>query len=182
MPERAGRDYHHFMSNSGADGAFERAVAETLKREGGYVADPDDPGGETKFGISKRSYPDLNIKRLSEDDAKEIYRRDFWERYGYGRIAEQMIAAKVFDLAVNMGPRTAHKVAQRALRAIEHTVIEDGVLGPKTLAALEAAAKANADALVAALRSEAGGQYRLLVAINAWKIKYLRGWLTRAYS
>ena len=162
--------------------AFERAVAATLKREGGYVHDPDDPGGETKFGISKRSYPDLDIKRLSEDDAKGIYRRDFWDRYGYGRIGELQIAAKVFDLAVNMGPKAAHRIAQRALKSVDRRVEEDGILGPKTLAALNGAGKANTAALVAALRSEAGGQYRLLVAINAWKIKYLRGWLIRAYS
>ena len=51
---------------------FEEAVKSVLKHEGGYVNDPKDPGGETNFGISKRAFPDLDIKNLTEEDAIEI--------------------------------------------------------------------------------------------------------------
>lgn len=51
-----------------------------IDHEGGCVNHPEDPGGETKFGITKRSYPHLNIRDLTLDDARAIYRRDFWDR------------------------------------------------------------------------------------------------------
>jgi len=54
-------------------------VPHVLKREGGYVDDPTDRGGETKYGISKRSYPQLDIKNLTLEQALEIYRKDYWK-------------------------------------------------------------------------------------------------------
>ncbi len=57
---------------------FEKAFEYVIQNEGDYVLDKNDPGGETKFGISKRSYPTLNIRDLTLEDAKEIYYRDFW--------------------------------------------------------------------------------------------------------
>lgn len=63
---------------------FEKAVAFVLRHEGGYTNDNRDPGGETKFGISKRAYPSLDIKNLTEEQAKVIYRRDYWDRAGCG--------------------------------------------------------------------------------------------------
>ncbi len=60
-----------------ADRKFAVALEKVLAHENGYVNDPDDPGGETKFGISKRSYANLNIKDLTREQAAEIYYRDF---------------------------------------------------------------------------------------------------------
>jgi hypothetical protein len=59
---------------------FEMAIDFVLPAEGGYVNDPADPGGETNFGISKRKYPDINIKDLTVAGAITIYRRDYWDR------------------------------------------------------------------------------------------------------
>ena len=59
---------------------FKDIINNVLQSEGGYVYDKDDPGGETKYGISKRAYPDFDIKNLTKDDAKAIYLRDFWQR------------------------------------------------------------------------------------------------------
>ena len=59
---------------------FLKAFEKVLRHEGGYVNDPLDLGGETKYGISKRSYPHLDIKNLTLDQAKQIYFRDFWQR------------------------------------------------------------------------------------------------------
>ena len=58
------------------DAAFDRLIW----HEGGYANDPDDPGGETNWGISKRAYPNLVIKALTREQAREIYQRDFWNR------------------------------------------------------------------------------------------------------
>ena len=62
------------------DMSFDRIIEFTLQEEGGYVNNPADPGGMTKYGISKRSYPNLDIANLTIDQAKAIYERDFWNQ------------------------------------------------------------------------------------------------------
>lgn len=84
------------------DGKFERAVEFVLRWEGGYVHNPADPGGETKYGISKRSYPYLDIKNLTREQAIEIYRRDYWDAAGAGEL-RWPLALVYFDAAVNHG-------------------------------------------------------------------------------
>ena len=81
---------------------FDKAIEFVFKWEGGYINLPGDPGGETKYGISKRSYPTLDIKNLTKEQAKQIYYSDYWLKakcnsYPYPR---DII---IFDTAVNMG-------------------------------------------------------------------------------
>ena len=59
---------------------FDQAFDRLISNEGGYVNNPADPGGETNWGISKRSYPDVDIANLTREGAKAIYLRDFWQR------------------------------------------------------------------------------------------------------
>lgn len=80
-----------------------------LRAEGGYANNPDDPGGETKFGISKRSYPDLDIANITADDAQQIFKKDFFDKVG-GDVLLKInpgLAAHVADMAFNAGPRAA---------------------------------------------------------------------------
>ena len=162
------------------DWRFVQAVNAVLEHEGGYVNNPDDPGGETKYGISRRTYPNIDIASLTEDDASAIYYRDWWARYGYDRIQDATVAAKVLDLSVNMGPSAAHKALQRALHACgKRGVAVDGIIGPQTLEATNAA---NPLMLLAALRAEAAAHYRSLVRADPKREKYLNGWLNRAYA
>lgn len=109
------------------DTAFDRIMA----NEGGYVNDPADPGGETNWGISKRSYPTADIKNLTREQAKAIYLRDFWTR-GQMDQFDPAIAFQVFDCAVNSGIETAIRLLQRAAG-----VADDGHLGPVSLAAIK---------------------------------------------
>ena len=109
--------------------SFEQAVALVLKHEGGYSNDSRDPGGETRFGISKRSYPDVDILRLTEDEAKAIYRRDYWDTLRPDELPQEL-AICVFDCAVNMGRDKAFRLLQRACG-----VAQDGVMGGNTIAA-----------------------------------------------
>jgi lysozyme family protein len=162
-----------------SDERFEHAVSFVLSHEGGYSDDADDDGGETKFGISKRSYPDIDINALTVEQAKAIYKRDFWEPQLYKDIKDVNLATKVFDLAVNMGSNWAHRLVQRALRATGQDILEDGILGPMTLAAIN---KADLTDLLAALKSEAAGYYRTLAATKPKRAKFLKGWLKRAYA
>ena len=87
---------------------FPAAVAFVLAREGGYVNDPRDPGGETKFGISKRSYPNEDIANLTADRAKEIYFSDYWMPVADALPAPSDIVA--FDSAVNQGKGFAREM------------------------------------------------------------------------
>jgi lysozyme family protein len=91
------------------DEAFDRLIG----HEGGYVNDPKDPGGETNWGISKRAYPQLDIRALTRDDARRIYRADFWDRV-HGDEMYDGVAFQTFDFAVNSGIETAVRYLQRA--------------------------------------------------------------------
>lgn len=109
--------------------AFEKALALILQHEGGYVNDPRDPGGETKYGISKRAYPSEDIAGLTVERAGAIYKRDYWEKLKCPDMPEP-VAIVAFDIAVNQGPAAAIKILQEAVGTTP-----DGVIGPKTLAA-----------------------------------------------
>ena len=106
------------------DDAFEKVIG----HEGEYIDDPKDHGGETKFGVSKRSYPDEDIKGLTLMRAREIYRRDYWDRCQCDQLPD-WIAFHVFDAAVNSGVRQALIWLQRAIGSQP-----DGIIGAKTIA------------------------------------------------
>jgi lysozyme family protein len=88
--------------------SFEQALKFVLEREGGYVNDPLDPGGETKYGISKKSYPNVDIRNLTPELAGSIYQADYWAPCGCDD-RPAPLALVVFDTAVNIG--TARAVA-----------------------------------------------------------------------
>lgn len=161
------------------DERFQRAVEVVLGHEGGYVNDPRDPGGETKYGISKRSYPSLDIANLTREDAIAIYYRDWWQRYGYGRLQDDVVATKVFDMAVNMGPATAHRLLQEALVFLSYSIAVDGILGPQTIGA---ANKADPKRLLQVLRWLAAHYYYRIAAQRPQSQAFLIGWLRRAYN
>ena len=161
-----------------SEAIFPAAVAAVLEWEGGYVNDPQDPGGETNFGISKASYPDLDIRNLTRDEAVAIYHRDYWVAPDYVSLPDQ-IGAKMLDMGVNMGPRTANRCLQRACNHMSATLAVDGVLGPLSRAAVT---HQPVNVLLATLRVEAANYYREIVADNPAMVKYLRGWLRRAGS
>jgi len=154
---------------------FSQALAHTLRWEGAYINDPDDPGGETKFGISKRSYPDLDIKNLSRQHAEKIYLRDYWESPGFDKVADAQLAVKLFDLGVNLGPSRASRMLQSAANLFEAGLAVDGVVGPKTLGFVNGFR--HPKALTAALKIMAGNHY-----IRQDKPRFLAGWLNRLDS
>lgn len=108
---------------------WDQAIVFVLKQEGGYTLDPNDRGGETNFGISKKSYPNEDIKNLTEARARQIYERDFWQACHCDELPYPLSVA-VFDAAVNQGEGTAKRMLQISLG-----VLVDGILGEKTISA-----------------------------------------------
>jgi len=112
---------------------FKKAVKIIIDLEGNYSNDPDDPGGETKWGISKYAYPNLDIKNLSQRHAEHIYEKDYWN-YLKCEILPCFLRLSVFDCAVNQGPHNATKFLQSTLG-----VKVDGIFGNKTIDAAKLA-------------------------------------------
>ena len=98
-----------------------------LKYEGGYVFDKQDPGGETKYGISKKAFPETDIKNLTLEEAKKIYKDKYWDKIN-GDALPYHIALSVFDFSVNAGTGMASLVLQKCL-----CVLADGHIGGKTV-------------------------------------------------
>lgn len=146
--------------------------------EGGYSDHPADSGGPTRHGVSSRFHPDVNIANLSEGDAKELAHDRYWTRWNLPLLTDKNIAIKVFDLIYWMGPHRGTKALQRALRALGHPVAEDGMLGPETAGAANAM---DERILLPAIRAEAGGMVRALVARKPSQDVFKVGWLNRAY-
>lgn len=107
---------------------FDQAFEDLIGHEGGYVNNPKDPGGETKFGISKRRYPQENIPMMTLERSKMLYKRDFW---GVSDTLPPLVRFLYFDMSVNMGPEQTAKYLQRAAGMDKAQV--DGQIGPKSL-------------------------------------------------
>jgi lysozyme family protein len=154
---------------------FEPAVTKTIRREGGdtLTDDPDDPGGLTRYGISKRAHPEVDPRNLSLEGAKAIYRKDYWDLCRGDEITSQLKAEVIFDSAVNMGVNQAVRLAQIAM-GIE----VDGEMGPATIAGLN-----NPDAdpteFAAAFALAKITRYLALVKKNRKLEKYFYGWVRR---
>jgi lysozyme family protein len=109
---------------------FDEAFVIVVGVEGGFVDNPADPGGATRWGISQRSYPAEDIRNLTLERAKELYRADYWLKVGADKLPPPL-ALLVFDSAVNNGPGRASRFLQQAAG-----VAQDGLIGPATLAAV----------------------------------------------
>jgi lysozyme family protein len=109
-----------------------QSIRNVIRHEGGYVNNPKDPGGETKFGISKRAYPTMDIGKITEEDATLIYDRDYWQRIQGDKLPPD-VANMVLDIAVNSGVFRAVRILQAACG-----VTIDGKIGPRTIDAAKA--------------------------------------------
>jgi lysozyme family protein len=137
---------------------FAGAWLKTIVFEGGYSNDPDDNGGETNFGISKAAYPHLDIKRLTAEQAKEIYRRDYWDKINGDAIPDQRIAEMLFDAAVNHGVAGCKKLEQATSDSL------------------------NPDLFIAEFTLERIKRYHALCKTRPANRKFFYGWVARALN
>lgn len=171
---------------------------EIVAREGGYVNDPDDPGGATKYGVTlgtlRRLGIDKNqdgqldeadVRRLTRADAVDIYLRHYFERPKINRLP-LVLQPSVFDMYVNAGSN-AVKILQRLLRQMGQWVVVDGVIGPQTIDAAELSAAAAPEHLADAYGIARRNYYYRLADQRPASRKYARrrdggkgGWIRRA--
>ena len=145
---------------------FDTAFNRLMGIEGGYVNNPDDPGGETNWGISKRSYPGEDIKGMTKERAKEIFRQDFWDKINADRLYDGVVW-QASDFAYHSGHETAIRYLQRALG-----VADDGHWGPASQAAAEAMSET--DTIMRLIAERLNFMTRLKNWSNA-----SRGWVRR---
>lgn len=158
---------------------FDYAIPKTLEHEGGYVNNKNDSGGETNFGITKRSYPRLDIRNLTKNDAIAIYYRDFWAKFQYLEQLELAIAAKTFDAGVNMGPSQARKLLKRAGNKMGLSLNENTPIDSSDVNSLNSL---DQSALLTTFRETIADFYKDLVRRKPKNSQFLKGWLRRAYS
>lgn len=158
---------------------FDIAFEAVIGHEAGFQKDPKDPGnyvnGEligTKYGISARSYPKVDIPNLTLEQAKEIYHKDFWLKAKCD-IMPIGVDYLMFDASINHGRHRANMFLQSALG-----VIVDGIVGPKTLAALEAVPEDEVDDLMTDFCIARQKYYESLSTYSHFK----NGWRRRAFE
>ena len=176
----------------------EDIAKEIVAREGGYVNDPDDPGGATKHGVTihtmRRLGLDLDgdgrvgvgdVKALTQAQAEAIFIEHYFRRPGIGNLPG-VLQASVFDMYVNAGGN-AVKILQRLLRQMGHDVAVDGVIGPQTAAAAQAVHAAAPSHLADAYGIARRNYYFRLADRRPASRKYARtrsggkgGWIKRA--
>jgi lysozyme family protein len=176
-----------------------REIAEEIVvREGGFVNDPDDPGGATNFGVTIHTLRRLgldtdrdgdidtrDVRALSRAQAVDIFIEHYYRRPGIDRLPEPL-RASVFDMQVNAG-NNAVRILQRLLREMGQTVEGDGVIGPQTVAAAQAAARAAPEHIADAYGIARRNYYLRLADARPGLRKFARtaaggkgGWIRRA--
>lgn len=141
------------------------------KQHTGYVNDPDDAGGETKYGIAANHNPGINIATLTLQSSKKIYESKYWIPNHCPDLPYPLNVVH-FDAVINNGPVNAAKFIQRALG-----VKDDGVIGPKTMAAVKAIVDVKAFCITTLEKRD--NFFRAIVAAKPKQAKYLNGWLNR---
>ncbi len=171
---------------------IDQLIDAVIDREGGFTDHPADRGGATRHGITEavaraQGYHGA-MRQLPRDVAAAIYRRLYWLRPGFDRVATRapLVAAELFDTGVNMGPAVAVTFLQRALNALNRGASDypdlalDGQVGPRTLAALDAflaTRPRGQTVLVKAIEALQGERYVALAERRPANEAFLYGWL-----
>jgi lysozyme family protein len=161
---------------------FNDAIKPVLEAEGGYINHPNDRGGATNFGITratlanwlKKPVSDQDVKNLTQKEAEDIYKANYWNPIKGDEIKSQTVANILFDQAVNRGPSAAVKAMQKVLK-----VGQDGVVGPATLKAMN-----DKDDKKLALEYVMDAQinYARIVKRNPSQAVFIEGWLNRTHK
>jgi lysozyme family protein len=164
----------------------DQLIDEIIKIEGGYVIHPIDKGGPTNMGITLatlsawRGHRQLSadVQRLTKAEAKDIYESEYYVRPGISKLPE-LIQPVAFDMAVNMGPKQAIKIIQKACTLLGRQVKMDGKMGPMTVLAAQSVCD-TPKAVLRAITDTRKEFYQKLVDDDPKQGVFLAGWMNRA--
>jgi lysozyme family protein len=167
---------------------FDKGMIKIKGYEKGYANSPHDYGGETNCGLSKRQYPELDMKKVTWEfpapegmvSAIPIYRRDYWDRLSLDKVSNQAVAEEMMDIAVNQGTPYAAIAVQHMLNLLvpgEPSLKEDGLIGPKTVEAINQYQFPRT--LVKALNGMQFLRYARICEENSDQEYNFKGWLER---
>lgn len=151
---------------------FDFTMKNLLADEGGYVNDSNDAGGETKYGISKRAYPNEDIASLTEDRARFLYRRDYWDRFKGDAIISAEKASAIMSACVNFGVGAGVKLVQIAIGSKQ-----DGIMGSNTIRQVN---DMDPDKFLAMFSLAMIARYTEICKRKPSQMKFLIGWIARA--
>lgn len=166
--------------------SFEMALDYTFVNEGGFSNDKNDPGGATRFGITKaeasrwrkRPVSVEEMKSFPVEEAKAIYKAWYWDSLSLDKVVSPGVAICMFDIGVVRGIGVPPKYAQQICNAHGADLVLDGHIGPKTIAAINAT---NPSVFIRDFSSKAEAGFRAIVARNASQSRFLKGWVNRAH-
>ncbi|KEQ11253.1 hypothetical protein GZ77_26155 [Endozoicomonas montiporae] len=175
--------------------SFKQAMADVFKWEGGYVNHVADTGGATNYGISIRFLKSLplscgditgdghvteaDIQALTHEGAERLYKKYFWDYYRLGEIQNQAVATKLLNAFVNMRGKTAALIAQKSANDLKHTLTEDGVMGSKSIAAIN---QHNPAHMLDCIKWRMWEVYQAIERNDPSQSVFMKGWQNRAFS
>ena len=170
---------------------FDKVIDKLLEIEGGYVDHPNDTGGATNWGITigvlsewrGKKVTKEHVKNLTRNEAKNIYKKNYWDAINLDSIDSLLISELVFDQSVNRGPITAAKNLQESANRItspaREKLVEDGKIGPKTI---ERVNWLDEISLAGSFFKDAQLDYATIVARNPSQASFIRGWTNRTHA
>lgn len=164
---------------------FEKAISYVLKHEGGFVNDPADNGGATKFGISSRFLKSIGmrhdvefVRNLTLEQAKRLYFYHFYIKNRLNHVKSLRIATKVLDIVVNVGNNKGIKIVQESANKWDCNLKVDGKMGNLTLTAVnKILARGEEEEMLRTLVKTLSSFY---LSLN--NTRFIKGWLIRANS
>ncbi len=149
------------------------------REDGAYTNDPNDLGKETKWGISKKSNPNYDIKKLTKTVAERIYHYTYYSLY-FEKFLDKKLAFKVFDMGVLTGKTRSIKKLQEAVNKCGIKLKVDGKIGPVTTAAVNSLYNSlKGDKLYNEFIYKYKIYFNLICVIRPKNLKYRKGWLNR---
>lgn len=170
------------------DVVFNNALSVTLKHEGGYSNNPNDPGGETNYGITIKTAKSHgyqgSMKDIPIDTVREIYSKNYWLCIKCNIIALKSVelATYLFDCSVNIGVKKTAKILQQALNSLnrkDKDLPEDGIIGPATLGCINSMDTKDLSLLLKTVKILRGYHYIHISTLNPKLKEFIRGWINR---
>lgn len=156
-----------------------------LANEGGFVNNPHDHGGATNFGITRDTYARWigssvsvdDVKNMPLEDVNQIYYAYYWSPLNLDQIKDQTVATAIFDMGVNFGIHRGAMLAQAAVNDLNGNLQVDGMLGPKSCAAVN---NCLANKFISSFTAEVKKRYQAIVDNNPSQSVFYKGWMNRA--